>query len=67
MVLYLRKRNVEFYRFVEGSTYPQEFVPYGYKGIKGASEIKNRVYQTTSIRDIIQLLNEFEEGYYVEW
>lgn len=37
-----------------------------FKGIKGASEIKNKVYQTTSIRDIIQLLNEFEEGYYVE-
>ena len=37
-----------------------------FKGIKGASEIKNKVYQTTSIRDIMQLLNEFEEGYYVE-
>lgn len=34
-----------------------------FKGIKGASEIKNKVYQTTSIRDIMQLLNELEEEY----
>ena len=34
-----------------------------FKGLKNAAEIKNKVYQTTSIRDIMQLLNEFEEGY----
>lgn len=34
-----------------------------FKGIKGANELKNKVYQTTSIRDIIELLNEFKEVY----
>ena len=33
-----------------------------FKGIKSANELKNKVYQTTSIRDIILLLNEFKEG-----
>ena len=33
-----------------------------FKGIKGANELKNKVYQTSSIRDIISLLNEFKEG-----
>ncbi len=34
-----------------------------FKGIKGANELKNKVYQTNSIRDIIDVLNEFKEGY----
>lgn len=34
-----------------------------FKGVKGANELKNKVYQTTSIRDIIELLNEFKEVY----
>ena len=33
-----------------------------FKGIKSANEIKNKVYQTTDIRDIISILNEFKEG-----
>ena len=33
-----------------------------FKGIKGANELKNKVYQTSSIHDIISLLNEFKEG-----
>ncbi len=33
-----------------------------FKGIKYANELKNKVYQTTSIHDIISLLKEFEEG-----
>lgn len=33
-----------------------------FKGIKGANELKNKVYQTTSIHDIILLLNEFKEA-----
>ena len=33
-----------------------------FKGVKSANELKNKVYQTTSIRDIILLLNEFKEG-----
>lgn len=33
-----------------------------FKGIRGANELKNKVYQTSSIRDIISLLNEFKEG-----
>ncbi len=33
-----------------------------FKGIKGANEIKNKVYQTSSIHDIISLLNGFREG-----
>ena len=32
------------------------------KGIKGANNIKNKVYQCNNIRDIIQLLNEFLGG-----
>ena len=31
-----------------------------FKGIKGCNELKNKVYQTTNIRDIISLLNEFK-------
>ncbi|MBQ6323831.1 MAG: tRNA dihydrouridine synthase DusB [Bacilli bacterium] len=34
-----------------------------FKGIKGANNLKNKVYQTTNIHDIICLLKEFEEGY----
>ena len=33
-----------------------------FKGIKSANELKNKVYQTTNIRDIISILNEFKEG-----
>ena len=33
-----------------------------FKGIKGANELKNKVYQTTNIHDIILLLNEFKEA-----
>jgi tRNA-dihydrouridine synthase len=32
-----------------------------FKGIKSANELKNKVYKTSSIRDIISLLNEFKE------
>lgn len=33
-----------------------------FKGICGANELKNKVYQTTNIHDIILLLNEFKEA-----
>lgn len=33
-----------------------------FKGIPGANELKNRVYQTSKISDIISLLVEFKEG-----
>ena len=33
-----------------------------FKGIRGANELKNKVYQTSNIHDIISLLNEFKEG-----
>ena len=33
-----------------------------FKGIKGANELKNKVYQTSSIHDIISLLNEFKRS-----
>lgn len=32
------------------------------KGISGANEVKNNIYKTTSIYDIISLLNSFREG-----
>ena len=32
------------------------------KGIKDGNIIKNKVYQTSNIRDIIDILNEFKEG-----
>ena len=35
-----------------------------FKGIKGANELKNKVYQTSNIRDIIFLLNEFGRDAY---
>ena len=35
-----------------------------FKGIKGANELKKKVYQTTNIRDIICLLKEFKEEYH---
>ena len=35
-----------------------------FKGIKGAKELKNKVYQTTNIHDIISLLNKFGEEFY---
>ena len=33
-----------------------------FKGMKDANVIKNKVYQTSNIRDIISILNEFKEG-----
>ncbi len=33
-----------------------------FKGVKSARELKNKIYQTSSIHDIICLLNEFKEG-----
>ena len=36
-----------------------------FKGIKSSNELKNKVYKTTNIRDIICLLKEFKEG--KEW
>lgn len=33
------------------------------KSIPGASKIKNKVYQTTNIRDIIEILSEFKEEF----
>ena len=33
-----------------------------FKGVKGANELKNKVYLTSNIHDIISLLNEFKEG-----
>ena len=35
-----------------------------FKGIKGANELKNKVYQTNNIHDIISILNDFKEEYY---
>ena len=32
-----------------------------FKGIKSANELKNKVYKTSSIHDIILLLNKFKE------
>ena len=33
-----------------------------FKGIKDANVVKNKIYQTSNIHDIILLLNEFKEG-----
>jgi len=33
-----------------------------FKGVRGANDLKNKVYQTSKISDIISLLNEFKEG-----
>lgn len=33
-----------------------------FKGVPGANTLKNKVYQTSNIRDIIVILNEFKEG-----
>ena len=33
-----------------------------FKGVKGANELKNKIYQTSNIHDIISILNEFKEG-----
>lgn len=33
-----------------------------FKGVKSGNELKNKIYHTTSIRDIILLLKEFKEG-----
>ena len=33
-----------------------------FKGIKDANVIKNKIYQTSNIHDIIAILNEFKEG-----
>ena len=35
-----------------------------FKGVKGCNEIKNRVYQTNNIHDIILILNQMKEGKY---
>ena len=35
-----------------------------FKGIKGTNELKNKVYQTNNIHDIISILNDFKEEYY---
>lgn len=35
-----------------------------FKGIKGANELKNKIYQVSNIRDIISLLNIFREENY---
>ena len=35
-----------------------------FKGIKGCNEIKNKVYQTNNIHDIILILNQMKEGKY---
>ena len=32
-----------------------------FKGIKGSNELKNKIYQTSNIRDIISILNEFKK------
>lgn len=34
-----------------------------FKGIKDCNILKNNIYQTSNIRDIIKLLNEFKEGF----
>lgn len=36
-------------------------VAWYFKGIKNATEIKNKVYKTSSIRDIMQVLEEYKE------
>ncbi len=38
-----------------------------FKGMSFSKILKNKVYQTSNIRDIIKILNEFEEGNYEEW
>ena len=35
-----------------------------FKGVKSANELKNKIYQTTNIHDIIVLLNKFREANY---
>ena len=35
-----------------------------FKGVKGCNEIKNKVYQTDNIHDIILILNQMKEGIY---
>ena len=35
-----------------------------FKGIKSANELKNKIYQTSNIHDIILLLNKFREDYH---
>ena len=32
------------------------------KGLKDGNIVKNNIYQTSNIRDIIDILNEFKEG-----
>ena len=32
-----------------------------FKGIKGSNDIKNKVYQTSNLHDIISILNAFKE------
>lgn len=38
-------------------------VSWYFKGVKSANELKNNIYKTTSIHDIILLLNEFKEEF----
>ncbi len=33
------------------------------KGVKDCNELKNKIYQSTNIHDIISILNEFKEGF----
>lgn len=37
-----------------------------FKGIKSTNELKNKIYQTSNIHDIILLLNKFREEYHEE-
>ena len=39
-------------------------VAWYFKGLPGAANIKNKIYQTSSIRDIIDILNGFKEDLY---
>ena len=40
----------------------RNFISWYFKGVKSANDLKNKVYQTKTIHDIISLLNEFKEG-----
>ncbi len=55
---YLRKLKSEKIACLE----IRNHIGWYFKGIKGSNELKNKVYKTSEIRDIISLLNEFKEG-----
>ena len=55
---YLRKLKSEKIACLE----IRNHIGWYFKGIKGANDLKNKVYQTSEIRDIISLLNEFKGG-----